>query len=79
MSRLLGLSPLVPKSYLAFQVLDLFLFGIDVFVQHLKLLRDLPLTLPGGGCLRQLLAQAGHFVLQAGYDGIFVLRVKFKI
>lgn len=35
--------------------------------------------LPGGGGVRQPLTQAGHFVLQASYHGVFVLRFQLKI
>lgn len=66
-------SLLPSPTYLVFQALDLSPFGIDVFIQNLEL------TLSGRGGLRQPLTQAGHFVLQVRYHGVFVFRFKFKI
>ena len=77
-SSLQGLGQLVSESYLVFQVLDLSLWVVDVFIWTRKLLRGHPLA-PGGGCIQQLLTQAGQFILQVYDHGVFVLGFEFKI
>lgn len=78
MSSLQGLGQPVSESYLAFQVLDLSLWVVDILTRTRKLLRGHPLA-PGGGDVQQLLTQAGQLVLQVDDHGVFVLGFELKI